>query len=77
MAEFGQYRRRKSFLGKLKGDKDGNAVKVVYMPRGEYLKYFARDQNAHYIGSEPEREWTEADLEEKYGKYTKFSITGK
>lgn len=42
------------------------------MPRGEYLKYFAKDHNAQYIGTEPEQEWTEAILEERYGKYTKI-----
>jgi len=64
-------RRRKSFLGRLKGEKDFGPVKVVYMPRGEYLKYFARDQDAQYIGSEPEREWTEEELDDTYGKYMK------
>jgi hypothetical protein len=38
------------------------------MPRGEYLKYFARADGV-YSGTEPERQWTEEELEEKYGKY--------
>jgi len=64
--------RRKSFLGKFKSEKDGSAVKVVYMPRGEYLKYFARDNNANYTGTEPEHDWTEAELDGKYAKYKRI-----
>jgi hypothetical protein len=42
------------------------------MPRGEYLKYFARDHDAKYIGTEPEQEWTAEALDDKYGKYKKL-----
>lgn len=44
-------------------------TKVVYMPRREYLKYFARGLKGEYIGSEPERRWTEEELEEKFGEF--------
>jgi hypothetical protein len=43
-------------------------VRVFFMPRGEYLKFFARADGV-YSGTEPERQWTEKELEEKYGKY--------
>jgi len=39
------------------------------MPRGEYLKYFARDVDKKYVGTEPERGWTEEELENKFSKY--------
>lgn len=43
--------------------------KMVSMPRGEYLKHFARDEGGVYIGTELQREWTCEELEERYGKY--------
>jgi len=73
--------RRKSFgsgfMQKLKGDggkskKDagGNGlVKVVFMPRREYKKFFARGLKGEYIGSEPERRWSESELDEMFGMY--------
>jgi hypothetical protein len=39
------------------------------MPRRDYLKYFAKDENGNYIGSEPYRRWTEEGLEEQFAKY--------
>ncbi|KAL8649291.1 MAG: hypothetical protein Q9226_005638 [Calogaya cf. arnoldii] len=51
--------RRSSLFGKLKkggemkgGKKDG--FKMVEMTRGEYLKYWAKDEEGRYIGTEPE-----------------------
>ena len=44
------------------------------MPRGYYLKYFARDKNDEYIGTEPEREWSETELEERFGKFREFEM---
>lgn len=32
-------------------------TKVVYMPRREYLRHFARGLQGEYIGSEPQKEW--------------------
>jgi hypothetical protein len=65
--------RKDSFISRLKGqgkgDRDGKLTKVVYMPRREYLKFFARDVNGVYRGSEPYRMWTETELEETFGKY--------
>lgn len=50
-------------------DKESGLTKVVYMPRGEYLKYFARGLKGEYTGSEPHRRWTEEELEEQFGKF--------
>lgn len=68
--------RRKSFMAKLKGDKKEKReesgkglVKVVYMPRREYTKFFARDLKGEYIGSEPYRQWTEGELEAAFKQY--------
>ncbi|KAF4635419.1 hypothetical protein G7Y89_g2658 [Cudoniella acicularis] len=63
---------KKGLMGKLKGkkknkDKDGKGlVKVVYMPRREYLKYFARGLKGEYTGTEPERRWSEEELEREF-----------
>lgn len=39
------------------------------MPRRDYLRHFARDEEGNYIGTEKEEIWTESDLEEEFGKY--------
>ena len=39
------------------------------MPRRDYLKYFAKDYDGSYIGTEPQRTWTEEELEETFGMY--------
>lgn len=68
--------RRKSFVKMFKSDKDkgGDAAKkgitkVVFMPRREYIKYFAKDNDGNYCGTEPKRQWTEEELNEKFGEY--------
>jgi len=59
----------------LKGGKKEEAksekgvLKVVFMPRREYQKFFARDLKGNYIGSESFRRWTEEELQELYGRY--------
>jgi len=66
-------KRRPSFLGKLKGNKkkdDGKPItRVVYMPRREYLRYFARGLKGEYTGREPLKQWTEEELEETFKEY--------
>jgi hypothetical protein len=37
----------------LKNEKEGK-LRVVYMPRREYLKYFVKDAQGNYAGIEPE-----------------------
>ena len=39
------------------------------MPRAEYIRRFARDKQNKYIGTEPERAWSAAELEEEFGQY--------
>jgi hypothetical protein len=58
-------------MDKFKSGKSGKITKVVFMPRAEYLKHFAKDYDGQYIGTEPRKEWTVEELEEKYGKYKK------
>ena len=69
----GEGKRRKSFVKMFKGERekdDGKGItKVVFMPRKEYTKYFAKDNAGNYIGSEPARQWTEEELEEKFGEF--------
>lgn len=81
--------RKSSLLGKLrpslKGKEDsddgsGNGkgiMKVAFMPRREYLKFFARGLEGEYIGSEPYKRWTEQELEVEFGKYRPDFITKK
>ncbi|KAG0648092.1 hypothetical protein D0Z07_5721 [Hyphodiscus hymeniophilus] len=65
--------RRGSFLKRLKGeakkDDDRGMTKVIYMPRRDYLKWFARDLEGKYIGTEPYKQWDEDELEEKFKQY--------
>lgn len=56
------------FLGRGKF-RSSSDVRVVRMPRKEYLKHFARDRNNVYIGTEKERIWTDEELELRFGKY--------
>ncbi|RDL41655.1 uncharacterized protein BP5553_01634 [Venustampulla echinocandica] len=44
-------------------------VKCVFMPRREYLKYFAHDTQGNYSGSELQRTWSEDELDAKFKKY--------
>ncbi|KAI9673853.1 MAG: hypothetical protein M1817_002059 [Caeruleum heppii] len=54
--------RRPTFFMKLKqalSDRDGGGsgkqkFRIVRMKRGDYLKYYARDEDGNYIGTEPE-----------------------
>lgn len=58
-------------MDKFKSAKSDRMIKVVFMPRAEYLKRFAKDYEGRYIGTEPQKEWTAEELDEKYGKYKK------
>jgi hypothetical protein len=66
-------KRRKSFAKMFKGDKDKGGgkpiTKVVFMPRREYIKYFAKDNDGRYIGTEPAKQWTEEELDEMFAQY--------
>lgn len=63
--------RKKSFMNKFKKDKELSTTKAVRMPRREYKKFFAKDKGGNYIGTEPQREWTEEELEDEFGQYQK------
>jgi len=75
--------RRASFLSRLKTGvaeqkkDDGRLTKVVYMPRREYLKWFARGTKGEYLGSEEKREWTEEQLDETFGQWQPQGVAGK
>lgn len=62
---------KKSFMSKFKKDKEPATTKAVWMPRREFKKFFAKDKDGQYIGTEPQREWTEEELEEEFGQYQK------
>lgn len=40
------------------------------MPRREYLKYFARDRDGNYVGSEKEQGWSVKELDDTFGAYS-------
>lgn len=65
--------RRQSLVNKLfKGDNESiRNTKAVWMPRRDYLRWFARDIHGNYVGSEPERAWTEEELDEAFRRYAK------
>lgn len=49
--------------------------KAVKMPRGEYKRHFRRDKDGNYAGSEPEREWNEAELMKEYEAYQDLPLS--
>lgn len=53
---------------------DRDTYKAVKMPRGEYLRHFRHDAQGHYAGTEPEREWAEEEINEKYGQYQEMPL---
>jgi hypothetical protein len=63
--------RKKSFINKFKKEKKPSTTKTVWMPRREYKKYFARDKDGKYVGTEPQRVWTEEELQNEFGQYHK------
>lgn len=72
--EDGNGEKKKSFLRRLSKGKEefksGEGIlKVVYMPRRDYLKHFARGTEGEYIGTEPYRRWGEEELEEQFKQY--------
>ncbi len=75
--------KKRSLLGKLTGkkeevvDSEKGVLKVVFMPRREYQKFFARDLNGNYIGSEPFRRWKEEELVQLYGRYKPAKVERK
>ena len=61
------------FMDKVKGlisgkEKEGK-LRVVYMPRSDYLKYFAKDDDGNYVGTEPQKSYTDEELDEMFARY--------
>jgi hypothetical protein len=44
-------------------------MKLVRMPRREYLRHSARDGKGRYKETEPERSWSEEALDAAFGRY--------
>lgn len=51
------------------GKERGSRIKVIEMPKREYLKHFARDGKGDYMGTETERDWTEEELDLNFSEY--------
>lgn len=64
---------RRSFMrrmsSRMSGSPDPDRYTAIKMPRGDYKRYFARDKNGNYAGTEPEREWSDLDLKERFGEF--------
>jgi hypothetical protein len=58
-------KRRGSFLKKFKGEPKKDESKGLT----EYLKWFARDLEGKYIGTEPYKRWEEDELDEAFRQY--------
>lgn len=65
--------RQRSFLRRMStrwhGPIDEVKYKAIKMLRRDYKKWFARDRDGNYVGSEPERQWDEQDLASEFGRY--------
>ena len=48
---------------------------AMKMPRGDYKRWFARDKDGVYVGTEvPEREWTAEELRAKFGEFQDLAL---
>ena len=57
---------------RMHGPTDGDRqdrVMVVKMPRRDYKRLFARDKDGNYIGTEPEKRWTETEVKREFDQY--------
>ena len=52
-----------------KSETNDNTVitKVVFMPDGDSKKWYAKDDEGKYVGLEPYRQWSEKELDERWG----------
>lgn len=54
---------------------EGYKMTAMKMPRREYKKFFARDREGRYVGTEvPERQWSLEELEERYAKFQELPL---
>lgn len=59
----------KRLLHKLKpGSPPKFITKVMFMTESDRKKWFAKDAEGNYIGSEPQQQWTEKELDERWGE---------
>ena len=54
---------------RINGTPDADRYTALKMPRKDYKAYFARDRSGDYAGTEPEREWTQEQLDERFGEF--------
>lgn len=54
---------------RINGSPDADRYTAIKMPRKDYKAYFAKDRNGNYAGTEPEREWSQEQLDERFGQY--------
>lgn len=54
---------------RINGTPDPDRYTAMKMPRKDYKKHFARDRDGNYAGTEPEREWTQEQLDADFGPY--------
>ncbi|KAK6420687.1 hypothetical protein LTR95_016920 [Oleoguttula sp. CCFEE 5521] len=54
---------------------DATKYKAVKMPRGEYLRHHRHDHEGKYVGTEPQKDWTEEEVEERYAQYQEMRLT--
>jgi hypothetical protein len=54
---------------RINGTPDPDRYTAIKMPRKDYKRYFARDRQGNYAGTEPEREWSQEQLDEAFGEF--------
>ena len=47
---------------------------ALKMPRKDYKRYFARDREGGYAGTDPEREWSEAELRGMFERFQNMAL---
>ncbi|KFY45585.1 hypothetical protein V495_02896 [Pseudogymnoascus sp. VKM F-4514 (FW-929)] len=62
-------KRRRSLRDRLHLRSNKSKIVVAMMPRRDYLRHFAHDEEGRYVGTEKEESWSEGDLEEEFGEY--------
>ena len=54
---------------RLRDSIDKDTYKAVQMPRRDYKRLFRRNRDGNYTGTEPERQWTQDDIDRDFGRY--------
>ncbi len=70
--------RKRSFIKRVStrvsGPTDGCRYTALKMPRKDYKKYFAKDRNGFYAGTEPERDWSDLELQQVFGRFQEMPL---